>query len=80
MQQSTVLAAAKDILDRTGHKTPDKFEVKAAVAVDVTKLSTDLLRRLRDEIQQQQARAASLAQPTPGPASPDGLPPDGPGD
>jgi hypothetical protein len=45
--------------------------------VDVTKLSTDLLRRLRDEIQQQQARAAPLTQLTPGPASPDGLPPDG---
>jgi hypothetical protein len=76
MQQSTVLAAAKDILDRTGHKTLEKVEVKSAVTVDVTKLSTSLLRRLRDEILQQQARAALLTSPTPAPASPDRRPMD----
>jgi hypothetical protein len=47
------LAAAKDVLDRTGHKATDKLELTHSEhLVDVTKLSTPLLRQLKAELDQ----------------------------
>jgi pyruvate/oxaloacetate carboxyltransferase len=56
LSASTVAAIAKDVLDRTGHKQPEKLEIEPRKTIDVRRLSTGLLRQLVAEIKQQQAR------------------------
>jgi hypothetical protein len=44
------------VLDRTGHKQPEKLELESRQTIDVRTLSTGLLRQVVAEIKQQQAR------------------------
>jgi hypothetical protein len=63
LSASTVAAIAKDVLDRTGHKQPEKLEIEPRKTIDVRRLSTGLLRQLVAEIKQQQARDRSPLTP-----------------
>jgi hypothetical protein len=72
--RALAIRVAASVLDRTGHKQPEKLELESRQTVDVTKLSTPLLRQLRAEILKHQAR------PTPGHPTPPGAPPPGASD
>jgi hypothetical protein len=48
------------VLNRTGHKQPEKLELESRQTLDVRTLSTGLLRQLAAEIKQQQARPLAI--------------------
>ena len=50
------LSAAHDILDRCGYKQAKHVEVKTSTTVDVSKLSTPLLKQLAAELERNKAR------------------------
>ena len=50
LHPSTVLNAAKIVLDRTGHKPTDKLEIQTQQTLDVTIFSTGLLRQMGAEL------------------------------
>jgi hypothetical protein len=60
---------AATVLDRTGHKQPEKLELESRQTIDVRTLSTGLLRQLAAEIKQQQA--GDRAPLTPGATPPE---------
>jgi hypothetical protein len=68
-QPSTVLNAAKIVLDRTGHKPTDKLEIQTQQTLDVTIFSTGLLRQMGAELRAHEAR--NRAPLTPGPPADD---------
>ena len=63
--RALAIRVAASVLDRTGHKQPEKLELESRKTSDVRTLSTGLLRQLVAEIKQQQAR--NRAALTPGP-------------
>jgi hypothetical protein len=69
LHPSTVLNAAKIVLDRTGHKPTDKLEIQTQQTLDVTIFSTGLLRQMAAELRQHEARNRSPL--TPGPPADD---------
>jgi hypothetical protein len=56
LHPSTVLNAAKIVLDRTGHKPTDKLEIQTRQTLDASILSTGLLRQIVAELRQHEAR------------------------
>jgi hypothetical protein len=54
--RALAIRVAASVLDRTGHKQPEKLEIEPRKTIDVRTLSTGLLRQLVAEIKQQQAR------------------------
>jgi hypothetical protein len=73
LHPSTVLNAAKIVLDRTGHKPTDKLEIQTQQTLDVTIFSTGLLRQMAAEIEAHEARNRS-------PLTPGATPPERPDD
>jgi hypothetical protein len=69
LHPSTVLNAAKIVLDRTGHKPTDKLEIQTQQTLDVTIFSTGLLRQMGAELRAHEAR--NRAPLTPGPPADD---------
>ena len=69
LHPSTVLNAAKIVLDRTGHKQPEKLEIESRQTLDVSILSTNTLRQIAAELRQHEAR--NRAPLTPGPPADD---------
>src|SRR4029453_17680974 len=71
LHPSTVLNAAKIVLDRTGHKPTDKLEIQTQQTLDVTIFSTGLLRQMAAELRAHEARGRAPL--TPGPPADDDL-------
>jgi hypothetical protein len=61
--RALAIRVAESVLDRTGHKKPEKLELESNQTIDVRTLSTGLLRQLAAEIKQQQARDRSPLTP-----------------
>jgi hypothetical protein len=63
--RALAVRVAASVLDRTGHKHPEKLELESRQTLDVRTLSTGLLRQIAAELRQEEAR--NRAPLTPGP-------------
>jgi hypothetical protein len=63
--RALAIRVADSVLDRTGHKQPEKLELESRQTIDLRTLLTGLLRQIAAELQQQEARDRSPL--TPGP-------------
>jgi hypothetical protein len=68
--RALVIRVAQSVLDRTGHKQPEKLELESRQTIDVRKLSTGLLRQIAAELRQNEARDRASSTPGPAPARP----------
>jgi hypothetical protein len=54
--RALAIRVAASVLDRTGHKQPEKLELESRKTIDVRTLSTPLVRRIVAELRLQEAR------------------------
>jgi hypothetical protein len=54
--RALAIRVAASVLDRTGHKQPEKLEIEPRQTIDVRTLSTPLVRRIVAELRLQEAR------------------------
>jgi hypothetical protein len=67
--RALAIRVAASVLDRTGHKQPEKLEIESRQTLDVRTLSTPLIRQIAAELRQQKARNRGAL--TPGPSADD---------
>jgi hypothetical protein len=67
--RALAIRVAESVLDRTGHKQPKKLEIESGQTLDLSILSTPLVRQIAAELRQQEAR--DRAPMTPGPPADD---------
>jgi hypothetical protein len=70
LHPSSVLNAAKIVLDRTGHKPTDKLEISSRELLDVNILSTSTLRAIAADYAEHEARGRAPSTPGPAPGRP----------
>jgi hypothetical protein len=54
--RALAVRVAESVLDRTGHKQPKKLEIESAQTLDVSILSTPLIRQMAAELRAHEAR------------------------
>ena len=54
--RALAIRVAESVLDRTGHKQPKKLEIESPQTLDVSILSTPLIRQIAEELRQHEAR------------------------